>query len=173
MAEQSKAGARRTIHEPCFVIQAVHYPQCHLGNRSRWSPRRDAGPHAGPHLLWRGYSTGNRCRPAGPKKYSQRGGHLYSGRPPPLFIALSAAAIYYAVSRKLSFLVEHALICGLFFGAAVELVMTLIVLPLSALHASGPYQYRALVLGLVVHMFLVGLPISFSVQRFARQPVSG
>jgi hypothetical protein len=29
-------------------------------------------------------------------------------------IALSAAAIYYAASRKLSFLKEHALVCGLF-----------------------------------------------------------
>jgi hypothetical protein len=83
-------------------------------------------------------------------------------------IALSAAAIYYAASRKLRFLTEHPLVCGLFFGAAVELVMRLIVLPLSALHASGPYQYRDLVQGLVVHMVMVGLPIAFSVRRFAR-----
>ena len=39
---------------------------------------------------------------------------------------------------------------------------------LSALHASGPYQYRDLVQGLVVHMVIVGLPISFSVRWFAR-----
>src|SRR5271169_2414316 len=35
------------------------------------------------------------------------------------FIACSAAAVYYAASRKLGFLKEHALVCGLFFGAAV------------------------------------------------------
>ncbi len=85
------------------------------------------------------------------------------------FIALSAAAIYFAASRKLRFLTEYALVCGLFFGAAVELVMRLIVLPLSALHASGPYQYRDLVQGLVMHMVIVGLPISFSVRRFGRE----
>jgi hypothetical protein len=84
-------------------------------------------------------------------------------------IALSAAAIYFAASRKLQFLTEYPLVCGLFFGAAVELVMRLIVLPLSALHASGPYQYRDLVQGLVVHMVVVGLPISFSVRRFAKE----
>jgi hypothetical protein len=83
-------------------------------------------------------------------------------------IALSAAAVYFAASRKLRFLIEHPLICGLFFGAAVELVMRLIVLPLSALHAMGPYPYRDLVLGLLVHMIVVGLPISFSVQRFGK-----
>jgi hypothetical protein len=83
------------------------------------------------------------------------------------FIALSVAAIYFLTSRKLRFLVESPLVCGLFFGAAVDLVMRLIVLPLSALHASGPYPYRELVQGLVVHMVVIGLPISFSVRRFA------
>jgi hypothetical protein len=86
------------------------------------------------------------------------------------FIACSAAAIYFAVSRKLGFLTEHPLVCGLFFGAAVELVMRLVVLPLSALHAMGPYTYRDLVVGLLVHMVIVGLPISFSMWRFARVP---
>jgi len=84
------------------------------------------------------------------------------------FIALSAATIYYAASRKLVFLREHPLVCGLFFGAAVQEVMNLIVLPLSALHARGPYQLHDLLLGLLVHMVIVGLPISFSVRRFAR-----
>jgi len=83
------------------------------------------------------------------------------------FIAFSAAAIYFAASRRLTFLTEHPLICGLFFGIAVELVMSLVVLPLSALHAAGPYQYRSLVQGLLVHMVVIGLPISFSVRRFA------
>jgi hypothetical protein len=88
-------------------------------------------------------------------------------------IALSASALYFAASRKLTFLIEHAFVCGLFFGVAVELVMRLIVLPLSALHAMGPYPYRDLVLGLLVHMIAVGLPISFSVQRFAHRENAG
>ena len=84
------------------------------------------------------------------------------------FIACSAAAIYYGVSRKLRFLVEHPLVCGLFFGAAVEDVMSFIVLPLSALHARGPYRLHDLLLGLGVHMVVVGLPISYSVRRFGK-----
>jgi hypothetical protein len=84
------------------------------------------------------------------------------------FIALSAAAIYYAASRRLHFLTEHPLVCGLFYGSAVELVMRLVVLPLSALHARGPYELTDEVQGLLVHMVVIGLPISFSVRRFAR-----
>jgi hypothetical protein len=84
------------------------------------------------------------------------------------FIACSAAAVYYMASRRLSFMMEHPLVCGLFFGAAVQEVMNLVVLPLSALHARGPYKLHDLILGLLVHMVVVGLPISFSVRRFAK-----
>jgi hypothetical protein len=84
------------------------------------------------------------------------------------FIATSATAIYYAASRKLRFMTEHPLVCGLFYGIAVELVMSFIVLPLSALHARGPYTLHDVLLGLLVHMVVVGLPISFSVRRFAK-----
>src|SRR5580693_9697349 len=45
------------------------------------------------------------------------------------FIACSAAAIYYAASRWLVFMREYPLVCGLFFGAAVQEVMNLVVLP--------------------------------------------
>jgi hypothetical protein len=84
------------------------------------------------------------------------------------FIAFSAAAVYYAASIRLVFLKEHPLVCGLFFGGAVQEVMNLVVLPLSALHARGPYKLHDLILGLVVPMVVIGLPISFSVRRFAR-----
>jgi hypothetical protein len=84
------------------------------------------------------------------------------------FIAFSAATVYYLASRTLKFLTEHWFICGLIYGAIVDQVMTLIVLPLSALHAQGPYKLHDLLLGIGVHMFTVGLPISFSVRRFAK-----
>jgi hypothetical protein len=84
------------------------------------------------------------------------------------FIACSAAAIYYAASRKLTFLKEHPLVCGLFFGGTVQEVMNLVILPLSALRSRGPYTLHDLILGLLVHMAVIGLPISYSVRRFAK-----
>ena len=83
------------------------------------------------------------------------------------FIAFSVAAIYYGASRRLGFLKEYPFVCGLFFGVAVQEVMNLVVLPLSALHARGPYKLDNLILGLLVHMLVIGLPISYSVRRFA------
>jgi hypothetical protein len=84
------------------------------------------------------------------------------------FIATSFAAFYYFASRRLTFLTEHPLVCGLAYGTGVELVMSYVVLPLSALHARGPYTLHDVLLGLLVHMVVVGLPISFSAWRFAK-----
>ena len=83
------------------------------------------------------------------------------------FIATSFAAFYYAASRKLTFLTEHPVVCGLAYGAAVELVMTLVVLPLSAQNAGGPFKLQKLLLGLGVHMITVGLPISLTIRWLA------
>jgi hypothetical protein len=50
----------------------------------------------------------------------------------------------------------------------VELVMSYVVLPLSALHARGPYRFHDVLQGLIVHMIVIGLPVALSVRRFAR-----
>ena len=84
------------------------------------------------------------------------------------FITCAAAAVYWAFSRRLVFLRQNAFVCGLFFGIAVFLVMNLVVLPLSAIQARGPFTLQGLTQGLLVHMFFVGLPISYSVRTFAR-----
>ena len=84
------------------------------------------------------------------------------------FIAFSAAAVYCLASKKLHFLRDHFFVCGLFYGIGFFLFMQLVVLPLSAYHAMGPYQYRGLVQGLLAHMFLIGLPISISLRTLSR-----
>jgi hypothetical protein len=38
---------------------------------------------------------------------------------------------------------------------------------LAALHARGPYTLKDLLLSYVVHMVVIGLPVAFSVRRFA------
>ncbi len=84
------------------------------------------------------------------------------------FIAFSAATVYCLASRKLVFLKDHFIVSGIFFGIGLYLVMNLIVLPLCAIHFMGPYQYRGLVQGLLIHMAIIGLPISYSLHRFSR-----
>lgn len=83
-------------------------------------------------------------------------------------IAFSAATVYCLSSRKLEFLKEHFFVCGLFYGIAVFLVMNLVVLPLSAVPWKvGPFTLAGLIQGLLVHMFLIGLPIGFCLRKFS------
>jgi hypothetical protein len=87
------------------------------------------------------------------------------------FIACSAAAIFYAISRTLTFLTQHPIQWGLTYGIAVYMVMYWIVIPLSAFPKSiHPPSISSVVIAVLTHMFCVGLPISVSVAR-ARSPV--
>jgi uncharacterized membrane protein YagU involved in acid resistance len=81
-------------------------------------------------------------------------------------IALTAAFIYYASSRKLTVLIDHPLLSGVLYGAAVHLVMNRIVLPLSA--AAIPFSAKAFLTQLVIHILFVGLPIAFVVSHLSR-----
>jgi hypothetical protein len=83
-------------------------------------------------------------------------------------IAFSAATAYCVASKRLHFLRDHFIVCGIFFGIGFFLFMQLVVLPLSAYHAMGPYQYRGLVQGLLAHIFLIGLPISTSLRILSK-----
>jgi hypothetical protein len=84
------------------------------------------------------------------------------------FIAFSAAAVYYAASRKLAFLRQRAMVWGLFYGIAVYMFMTWVVVPLSAVRRShAPFSATGLALSLLTHMFCVGLPIGLVVRRFS------
>jgi hypothetical protein len=47
-------------------------------------------------------------------------------------IACTAAAIFYAASRKIRFLTAQPVLAGLFYGAAIYLFMNYVVVPLSA-----------------------------------------
>jgi uncharacterized membrane protein YagU involved in acid resistance len=79
-------------------------------------------------------------------------------------IAVVAAAVYYMTSRRVSALIEYAVLCGLLYGIAVHLFMSFIVLPLSALQR--PFSGKFFAIQLVIHMFFVGLPISLIVRHF-------
>lgn len=83
------------------------------------------------------------------------------------FIAFCAAAVYCLASRRLPFLRDHWLVCGMFYGIGAYIVMTFVVLPLCAFHFAGPYQLRGILQGVLAHMLIIALPISFSLRRFS------
>jgi hypothetical protein len=82
-------------------------------------------------------------------------------------IAFSAAAVYVAASRVAPFLVRHAILSGALYGIAVYFFMNRVVVPLSAA-AKFPFSFKMMVIGVVIHIFCVGLPIALAARRFGR-----
>jgi hypothetical protein len=84
-------------------------------------------------------------------------------------MATIIAAIYYGAARNIRLLVDRAVPCGIGYGLATYGVMNYVVLPLSAIGSigdSGPAYIR--ISGVLVHMFLIGLPIALITRRDLR-----
>ena len=81
------------------------------------------------------------------------------------FIALVAAAVYVLASGYLPILARQPFLCGAVYGAGIYAVMNYVVLPLSRV---PPRPAPALIVwttGLLVHMFLIGVPIALAARR--------
>ncbi len=83
-------------------------------------------------------------------------------------IAFTAAAVFYAASRKLPALLDHPWLAGGGYALVVYGFMYWVVMPLSRLHR-GPVTLSYTATAIVVHIICVGLPISLMVHRFARR----
>jgi uncharacterized membrane protein YagU involved in acid resistance len=81
-------------------------------------------------------------------------------------IAFGAAAVYFALSRRMPFLVRRFVTAGVLYGIAVYFFMNRVVVPLSNAR-KYPFSLKMMIIGVVIHIFCVGLPISTTVKRFA------
>lgn len=82
-------------------------------------------------------------------------------------IAYGAATVFFAASRAIPFFIQNAVISGALYGVAAYFFMNRIVLPLSAA-AKRPFSLKLMIIGVIIHIFCVGLPISLSLRRFSR-----
>jgi len=82
-------------------------------------------------------------------------------------IAFGAATVFYIASRGIRFLVDSAALSGILYGIAVYFFMQRIVIPLSRAHRS-PFSLKFMIIGIIIHIFCVGLPIAFSIRKHSR-----
>jgi hypothetical protein len=86
-------------------------------------------------------------------------------------IVFVAASLFYAASRKLRLLTDHAVASGLAYGVAVYLFMTCVVLPLASIKPR--HTVPEVTRSVIIVMLLVGLPIALIVRRYSRpQPLT-
>ncbi|MBV9340673.1 MAG: hypothetical protein JO159_07255 [Acidobacteria bacterium] len=85
-------------------------------------------------------------------------------------IATTASAVFYLASRKLRLLLEYAIASGLLYGVAVYIFMYFVVLPMSAYHTRiAVPPLVQLTRDVVVHMLMVGLPISLVIRKYSER----
>jgi hypothetical protein len=80
-------------------------------------------------------------------------------------IAFSAAAVYFLVIRKVPFLIQQAVVSGVLYGVVVYFFMQGVV-ALSAT-AKRPFSVPLMLIGVVIHIFCVGLPIALLVRKYS------
>ncbi len=84
-------------------------------------------------------------------------------------MAIIIAAIYYTAARNIRLLVDRAVPCGIAYGLATYGVMNYVVMPLSAIGSTGGGGPAYITItGILVHMFLIGLPIALITRRGLR-----
>ena len=81
-------------------------------------------------------------------------------------IAIAAAAVYFAASRRLPFLLQHAAVSGAAYGVVAYFFMQLVVIPLSAI-GPRPLTLATVLVGVTIHIPCVGLPIALILRRYA------
>jgi len=113
--------------------------------------------------LWQGIASGALGAPAfsGGKKIATVGLLFHFA------IAFVVAAVYYALSRLWPFLLEMPFVWGAGYGAVVHVVMSRIVLPLSAA-PKRVFSAKAFLIQLGIHICFVGLPVALVVSHFSR-----
>ena len=103
----------------------------------------------------------------GPRTYSGGISTALLGLAFHFVIAFGAAAIFFLASRVMPFLLNHAVLSGVFYGVAVYFFMNRVVVRLSAA-TKFPFSIKMMLIGVIIHIFCVGIPISLNIRRYAR-----
>lgn len=80
-------------------------------------------------------------------------------------IAFGATLVFFLCYPKINLLSKNKVLAGLVYGIGVWLFMNFVVLPLSEI-PKMPFNSTQAMIGIIIHMFLVGLPISLIVHNY-------
>lgn len=83
-------------------------------------------------------------------------------------IAFIITAVFFAAAARLPALTRHPGITGALYGIGVYVVMNFVVIPLSRIGSRPAPATIALVMGVLAHIFLIGVPIASGARRAFR-----
>jgi hypothetical protein len=103
----------------------------------------------------------------GPRTYSSGTSTALLGLALHFIIAFGAATVFFLASRVVPLLLNHAVVSGVLYGIAVYFFMNRVVVQVSAA-TKFPFSIKMMLIGVIIHIFCVGIPISLSILRYAR-----
>ena len=103
----------------------------------------------------------------GPRTYSGGTSTALLGLALHFVIAFGAATVFFLASRVVPSLLNHAVVSGVLYGIAVYFFMNRVVVRLSAA-TKFPFSIKMMLIGVIIHIFCVGIPISLNIRRYAR-----
>jgi len=80
-------------------------------------------------------------------------------------IALLFATAFVLAAERVAALTRRAVLCGALYGFLIFWLMNLVVLPLSAFPRTVSFAPLPTITGLIVHTFLIGVPIALAARR--------
>ncbi len=103
----------------------------------------------------------------GPRTYSGGASTALFGLALHFVIAFGVATVFFLASRVVPLLLKHAVVSGVLYGIAVYFFMNRVVVQVSAA-TKFPFSIKMMLIGVIIHIFCVGIPISLSIRRYAR-----
>jgi uncharacterized membrane protein YagU involved in acid resistance len=85
-------------------------------------------------------------------------------------IAFIVTTIFFAAAAALPSLTRRPIVIGALYGLVVYIVMNYVVLPLSRIGPRPAPPTAVWVSGVLVHMFLIGVPIALAARRAFQPP---
>jgi uncharacterized membrane protein YagU involved in acid resistance len=85
-----------------------------------------------------------------------------------VLISLVSAAVFALTAMRWRILLRRPVVSGMLYGVLVYLVMSFVVIPLSAIGLSIPKSFGLFFMSFSVHIFAFGLPISLVCARLLK-----
>jgi hypothetical protein len=82
-------------------------------------------------------------------------------------IAFGASTVFFLASRGIGWLMDQAILSGVLYGIVVYFFMSRVVVPLSNA-AKFRFSVKMMVIGIIIHIFCVGIPISLNIRKYGR-----
>jgi hypothetical protein len=85
-----------------------------------------------------------------------------------LFIALCWTALFFLLYRSFRYVAifRKKIITGMIYGVIVWLGMQFIIVPLSNVPRAGGFNFAQASIGILIHMFIIGVPMAWLAARY-------